>query len=79
MNMTNTMNVNSVRRPRRLPGTRTVPSRAQLAAPVNRGNQRGRGIPRGRCLDGRDKQVSRPGPGLQDKKLATIAGKQREA
>ena len=79
MNMMNTMNVNSARRPRRLPGTRTVLSRAQLAVPVSRGSQRGRGIPRGRCLNGRDKQVSRPVPGHRDQKLATVARERRKA
>jgi hypothetical protein len=79
VNMMNTMNVNSARRPRRLPGTRTARSRAQSAVPVSRGLPKGRSLPRGRCLDGRGKQLGRPVPGLQDQKLAAIAAERGKA
>jgi hypothetical protein len=79
MNMMNTMNVNSARRPRRLPGSRTARGQAQPAAPAGRGLPKGRGLPRGRCLDGRGKQVSRPVPGLHDHKLATVAAERGKA
>jgi hypothetical protein len=63
--MTNTTNVNSARRSRRLPASATALSRARLSAPLRRGGQRSRGIPRSCCLDTRGKQTSRRVPGLR--------------
>jgi len=74
----NTMNVNSGQRSRRLPGRRTVPRRAQLAAAIGCGNRRGRAVARSR-LGGRQKQASGPVPGRGHKKPTTFAGKRRRA
>jgi hypothetical protein len=63
--MMNTTNVNSARRPRRLPASATALSRAPLAARPRRGGQRSRGIPRSCCLDTRGKHTSRRAPGLR--------------
>ena len=90
MNVKNAMNVNSVRRPRRLPGARSGLTQAQ---PLSRGSHRsshsggnsggssGRGLTRNhRCLDGRGKQAARPvpAPEYRDQNQATAAGERRK-
>ena len=73
MNIVSTTNVSSARRPRRLLGTRTAPSRGQIAA--NRGQAAAagsRGISRGRSLDSRGRQPNRSRPERQDDQLTTV-------
>ena len=73
MNIMTTTNVTSARRPRRLPVSVAVQPRAQLTVRVGRGNKRGHGSSRGRCLDGRSKQPTQ----AVTEKLAATARERR--
>lgn len=72
MNVMTSVNVNSARRPRKLPVTGAVQSRASLTVRASRGNLRGHGSPRG-CLDGRGKQSARAVAESREQKLAAAA------
>ncbi len=69
MNVMTSVNVNSTRRPRRLPVTGAVRPRAPLTVRASRGSLRGHGSPRG-SLGGRGRQATRAVAESREQKLA---------
>lgn len=76
MNIMNTVNVNTARRPRTLPVARGIRSRAQPAIRAARRARRGRGSLRG-CLEASGRQPARVRTGTGGRKQGIPPGERR--